>query len=58
LTRLLKPSKKIIERIWNDGEQFETGDIGNKQGNEMDPVMLQDYADAGITSRVGVDCDL
>jgi hypothetical protein len=53
LTRLLK---KPILRVWNDGEQFNIH--GNHVGNEMDPVMLKDYKESGITSRYGPDCHL
>eukprot|EP01051_Picozoa_sp_SAG22_P026110 SAG22_NODE_8071_length_686_cov_0.872232_2_plen_117_part_01 len=39
---------------WNDGEQFNVH--GDHIGNEMDPVMLEDYKASGITSRFGPDC--
>jgi hypothetical protein len=50
-TKLLK---KPIVRVWNDGEQFNVH--GDHVGNEMDPVMLEDYKASGITSRYGPDC--
>ena len=53
-TKLLK---KPIVRIWNDGEQFNVHGGGDPtQGNGMDPVMLEDYKQSGISSRFGPDC--